>query len=103
VESKDILYSDLKEKLEGMVMPKTLIFCGGSAYSSDIKYTVFNVLIPKIEFFLRKKRTEYETSEMKLAKDRLFQIYVALENENNWNIDLDSWRDINEFSSYKLK
>lgn len=103
MESKDILYSDLKSNLEAVNMPTTLIFCGGSAYCKDIKKTVYEVLIPRIEGLLRKDRTAYEVQEMKLTKDRLYQIYVALQDKNNWDIDLDIWNERNKFSSFKLE
>lgn len=103
MESKDILYGDLKSKLEVMDMPETLIFCGGSAYCKDVKKTVFEVLIPRIERLLRKDRSQYENRDMVNAKERLFQIYVAIQDKSNWNIDTKDWSEEKlSFSSYKL-
>lgn len=102
MESKDILYSDLKSKLEVMDMPETLIFCGGSAYCKDVKKTVFEILIPRIERLLRKERTGYETRDMVNAKERLFQIYVAIQDKSNWDIDTKVWNEDNKFNSTKL-
>jgi hypothetical protein len=103
MESKDILYEDLKSKIEVMDMPETLIFCGGSAFCRDVKKTVFEVLIPRIERLLTKDRTGYETRDMVNAKERLFQIYVAVQDKSNWNIDTVDWSEEKlSFSSYKL-
>ena len=102
MESKDILYSDLKDKLEVMDMPETLIFCGGAAYCKDVKKTVFEVLIPRIENLLRKDRTGYETRDMVNAKERLFQIYVAIQDGSNWNIDTKVWNENHKFKSARL-
>ena len=102
MESKDILYGDLKSKLEVMDMPETLIFCGGSAYCRDVKKTVFEVLIPRIERLLRKDRSQYENRDMVNAKERLFQIYVAIQDRSNWNIDTREWNQDHKFYSAKL-
>jgi hypothetical protein len=102
MESKDILYSDLKSKLEVMDMPETLIFCGGSAYCKDVKKTVFEVLIPRIENLLRKDRSQYENRDMFNAKERLFQIYVAIQDRLNWDINTIDWNEDHKFYSAKL-
>ena len=102
MESKDILYSDLKSKLEVMDMPETLIFCGGSAYCKDVKKTVFEVLIPRIENLLRKDRSQYENRDMVNAKERLFQIYVAVQDKSNCNISTKDWNEDHKFYSAKL-
>jgi hypothetical protein len=102
MESKDILYSDLKSKLEVMDMPETLIFCGGSAYCKDVKKTVFEVLIPRIENLLRKDRSQYENRDMVNAKERLFQIYVAIQDKSNCDINTKDWNEDHKFYSAKL-
>ena len=102
MESKDILYGDLKNKLEYMDIPETLIFCGGSAYCRDVKKTVFEVLIPRIERLLTKDRTGYETRDMVNAKERLFQIYVAIQDKSNCDIDMKAWSEEHKFYSAKL-
>ena len=102
MESKDILYGDLKSKLEVMDMPETLIFCGGSAYCRDVKKTVFEVLIPRIERLLIKDRTGYETRDMVNAKERLFQIYVAVQDKSNCDISTMDWNEDHKFYSAKL-
>lgn len=102
MESNDILYSDLKAKLEVMDMPETLIFCGGSAYCKDVKKTVFEVLIPRIEGLLRKERNGYDTQQMKSSKERLYQIYVAVQDDKNCNIDTKQWNEDHKFYSTKL-
>ena len=85
-----------------MDMPETLIFCGGSAYCRDVKKTVFEVLIPRIERLLRKDRSQYENRDMVNAKERLFQIYVAIQDRSNWNIDTREWNQDHKFYSAKL-
>ena len=102
MESKDILYGDLKSKLEVMDMPETLIFCGGSAFCRDVKKTVFEVLIPRIERLLIKDRTGYETRDMVNAKERLFQIYVAIQDKSNCDINTKDWNEDHKFYSAKL-
>ena len=102
MESKDILYEDLKSKIEVMDMPETLIFCVGSAYCKDVKKTVFETLIPRIENLLRKDRTGYETRDMGNAKERLFQIYVAIQDRSNWDISTMDWNEDHKFYSAKL-
>jgi hypothetical protein len=102
MESKDILYSDLKSKIEAIDMPETLIFCGGSAYCKDVKKTVFEVLIPRIERLLTKERSQYENRDMVNAKERLFQIYVAIQDPLNWDIDTKVWSEEHKFYSAKL-
>ena len=102
MESKDILYSDLKSKIEAMYMPETLIFCGGSAYCRDVKHTVFEVLIPRIERLLSKERTGYETRDMVNAKERLFQIYIAIQDMSNCNVDTKAWNEDHKFYSARL-
>jgi hypothetical protein len=102
MESKDILYGDLKSKLEVMDMPETLIFCGGSAYCKDVKKTVFEVLIPRIERLLSKERSQYENRDMVNAKERLFQIYVAVQDKSNCNISTKDWNEDHKFYSAKL-
>ncbi len=102
MESKDILYSDLKSKIEAIDMPETLIFCGGSAYCRDVKKTVFEVLIPRIERLLSKERSQYENRDMVNAKERLFQIYVAVQDKSNCNISTREWNQDHKFYSAKL-
>jgi hypothetical protein len=102
MESKDILYSDLKSKIEAIDMPETLIFCGGSAYCRDVKKTVFEVLIPRIERLLSKERSQYENRDMVNAKERLFQIYVAIQDKSNCNISTKDWNEDHKFYSAKL-
>ena len=102
MESKDILYGDLKNKLEYIDMPETLIFCGGSAFCRDVKKTVFEVLIPRIERLLSKERSQYENRDMVNAKERLFQIYVAVQNKSNCDISTRDWNEDHKFYSAKL-
>lgn len=103
---ENVLYSDLKQHFNDMLefeeYPKTLLFAGGSAYVCNFEHTVFHVLIPKIETLLKRDRTAYENSEMNRVKKRLLEIYWASKDKNNWNIDLDSWREDNYFHSHKL-
>jgi hypothetical protein len=102
MESKDILYSDLKSKIQVLDMPDTLIFCGGSAYCKDVKKTIFEILIPRIENLLNKQRTPYENRDMVNAKERLFQIYIAIQDRLNWDIDTKEWNEDHKFYSAKL-
>jgi hypothetical protein len=102
MESKEILYSDLKSKIEAIDMPETLIFCGGSAFCRDVKKTVFEVLIPRIERLLSKERSQYENRDMVNAKERLYQIYIAVQDKSNCDINMRAWNEDHKFYSAKL-
>jgi len=103
---ESLLYSDIKIKLiefrDSNKMPKTLIFAGGSAYMKNVCFTVFDILIPRIDNLLNKKISKCEKSEMVRTKKKLVQILFALGDDMNHDIDLKVWNEQHEFSSHKL-
>jgi hypothetical protein len=104
---ENVLYKDLKvyfsELFDSGNYPQTLLFAGGSAFLRDFKSTVQDIYIKYIDMNMGKvDEKTYEWAEMNRNKKRLTEIYWALKDKNNWNIDLDGWRTENYFHSHKL-
>jgi hypothetical protein len=106
--NENVLYSDLRAEafqlLSSGDIPKTLIFCEGSAYCKDFYKTTYEIIIPNIDILLdTDDLNSYHKKIMVNNKNRLSQILYALKNKDNWNIDLKKWNEQNlAFSSYKL-
>ena len=102
-----MLYSELKNSFKEIFdlgdYPQTLIFSGGSAYVRDLRDTVENIMIKQIEDNLANPNmTPYQDSENRRTKKRLMDIYMALKDKKNWDINIDLWRYEKAFYSHKL-
>jgi hypothetical protein len=109
MESKEILYSEIREKafqmLENNSFPENVVFCSGSAFCFDVKNAVFDKMIPNIDLMVEKRyKTPYDKKEMLRRKENLYQILIACENPANCNLDPNEWaKEELEFSNSKHK
>jgi len=105
--TKDTLYSEVRasfmDRLDIGYFPKSLLFAEGSAYISDVEDVIFSRLIPSVDaLVIKQNKDKYDLAEMRRIKNRLIEIDTAMQDEDNWNICLNEWRENNVFNSYKL-
>ena len=101
-EKDNVLYCDLKKEairlLESNELPKSLVFCGKSAYCRNVPNTIIDGYVVMIDKLLNKKdKTGYDKQEMIRMKDRMHQMIEAMKDPLNVNITEEDWFKMQRF------